>query len=114
MLVINTIRYLFPKLSIEHQASPSWLRRQRYDGYIAQHRVAVEYNGEQHYHPIERFGGEHGLRHTQERDRKKLELSAEHGVEVIVFRYDDLLSETAIRDRIQKAIDRQRKRECES
>jgi very-short-patch-repair endonuclease len=33
--------------------------------------LAVEYDGEQHYKAVERFGGEEGLRRTQENDKRK-------------------------------------------
>jgi hypothetical protein len=104
MMIINASRIIFPELHIEHQASPSWLGRQRYDAYITEHRIAIEYNGEQHYHPVERFGGVAGLVATQSRDREKLQLSARHGVKVVIFRFDELISEAVIRERIEAAI----------
>lgn len=110
MLLINTLRSLFPVLEVEHQASPPWLGRQRFDGYIAQHKIAIEYNGEQHYYPIERFGGKEGLRRTQERDREKLRLAAENGVEVIVLKYDQKLSEAKLRKLVEAAMSRQAER----
>jgi hypothetical protein len=110
MLLINTVRSLFPDLHVEHQASPSWLGQQRFDGYIADRGVAIEYNGAQHYYPVERFGGQAGLRRTQERDARKLELAARHGVEVVVVRHDENLSEKALRERIEAALNRQAER----
>ena len=37
--------------------SPEWLGRQRFDIYFPKYNIAVEYNGQQHYAPIEKFGG---------------------------------------------------------
>ena len=110
MMVIHTVRFLFPELTVEHQASPPWLGRQRFDGYIKEHKVAFEYNGEQHYYPVARFGGEGGLRQTKERDRRKIELAAQHGVEVVIFHCDEELTEALISKRVQEAITRQVKR----
>jgi|GEM_PF-3297486 len=104
MMAINAARLLFPDLRIDHQASPPWLGRQRYDGYIAEYGIAIEYNGEQHYRAIEAFGGEAGLRSTQGRDRRKVELSKQHGIEVVVFRFDENITEEVIRKRIETAI----------
>lgn len=106
-MLINTVKYLFPSLTVNHQASPEWLGRQRFDGFIPEHAIALEYNGQQHYQPVSIFGGEAGLVATQERDRRKLALAKENGVEVVIFRFDETLSEELIAGRISKAIDKQ-------
>jgi hypothetical protein len=106
MLLVNTIKHLFPEYTVEHQASPAWLGRQRYDAFIPELRIAIEYNGEQHAYPIERFGGELGLVATQARDKRKRELSNQNGVELVVFWFDEELSEEDTRGRIQEAIDK--------
>lgn len=107
MLVVKTVRHLFPYLTVEHQASPQWLGRQRFDAYIAEKKVAIEYNGEQHYQSVDLFGGAEGLAATQARDQRKLQLADQHGVEVIVFSHNESLSEELIQRRVQAAIDRQ-------
>ena len=106
-MLINTVKYLFPALTVHIQASPEWLGRQRFDGFIPEHSIALEYNGEQHYQPVSIFGGEAGLSATRERDKRKLELAKENGVEIVIFRFDETLSEELIARRISKAIDRQ-------
>jgi len=106
-MLINTVKYLFPALTVRHQASPEWLGRQRFDGFIPEHNIALEYNGQQHYQPVSIFGGEAGLVATQERDLRKLALAKENGVEVVIFRFDETLSEQLIAGRISKAIDKQ-------
>lgn len=42
---------------ILYEYSPDWLGKQRFDIYIPKYNIAIEYNGEQHYKPIARFGG---------------------------------------------------------
>ena len=110
MLVVNTVRYLFPDFTVEHQASPQWLGRQRFDAYIQEKKVAIEYNGAQHYQPVNLFGGEAGLAATQARDQQKLHLAEQHGVEIVVFSHDETLSDELIQHRVQAAIDRQESR----
>lgn len=106
-MLIRTVKYLFPALTVDQQASPEWLGRQRFDGFIPEHGIALEYNGEQHYHPVGLFGGEAGLIATQKRDQRKLALAKQHGVEVVIFRYDEVLSEDLIARRVSNAIERQ-------
>jgi hypothetical protein len=50
---------------------------------IPSHRVAVEYQGQQHFEPIEFFGGEDAFRQTVERDERKKRLCDENGIRLI-------------------------------
>ena len=45
--------------------------------------------GEQHYGPVEVFGGEAGFLRTRERDERKRELCARVGVQLEYVRFDD-------------------------
>jgi len=68
---------------------PTFLAGLRYDVYIPELRLAVEYQGEQHFRPIEAFGGKEGFLRTVERDRLKAQLSKINGVRVEYIRYDE-------------------------
>jgi hypothetical protein len=46
---------------------------QRFDIYLPQFNIAIEYQGDQHFKEIELFGGKDGLIRTQENDKKKRE-----------------------------------------
>jgi hypothetical protein len=69
------------------QWSASWLGRQSIDVYVPSINVAFEYQGQQHYQPVELFGGEQGLIATQSRDRIKRERLTKHGVRLIEWHY---------------------------
>lgn len=45
----------------------------RYDFYLPKYRAAIEYDGRQHFQPIESWGGEAEMLNTQYRDRVKNE-----------------------------------------
>lgn len=68
--------------------SPDWLGKQRFDIYIPKYNIAIEYNGEQHYKPITRFGGVLGYNKTVERDSYKLEKCKANNCKLYVLRYD--------------------------
>lgn len=93
---------LFPDRRIRREASPSWLGRQRLDIYLPELALAVEHQGEQHFFPIEAFGGQSALEKTQERDRRKRALCKEHGVSVIDVRFDDPITMPSLRNRLQR------------
>jgi hypothetical protein len=42
------------------QGNPDWLAGQRFDVWLPEISVAVEFNGIQHYEPVDFFGGESG------------------------------------------------------
>ena len=79
----------FPDLKIISQYSPHWLGRQRIDIFIEEINLAIEYNGKQHYEPIDFFGGKDGLINNQNRDRLKKLKCIENNVHLIEIKYND-------------------------
>lgn len=67
------------------QYNPNWLGRQRIDFYIPRYNVAIECQGEQHFKPIEYFGGEENFQENIERDDRKRRLCEENGVRLLYF-----------------------------
>jgi len=67
----DKIKLKFSNLTVISQASPHWLGRQRFDIYLPEINLAIEYNGVQHYKAVDLFGGEQGLIQTQQRDFEK-------------------------------------------
>ena len=70
-----------------YQYRPEWLGHQSLDLYIPSLQVGIEYQGIQHYTPVDFFGGEEALAHRQELDRQKSELCRENGVRLIQWPY---------------------------
>jgi len=50
--------------------------------------LAVEYQGEQHFKPIEIFGGEKGFQENKERDKRKKMLCEANGIRLEYINYD--------------------------
>ena len=50
-------------------------------------KLLIEYNGEQHYNPIEKWGGEEKLIIQQERDARKKQYCEEHNIPLLVIPY---------------------------
>ena len=70
-----------------YQYRPDWLERQSLDLYIPSLKTAIEYQGIQHYLPIEFFGGEEALQQRQELDQRKDQLCRENDVRLILWPY---------------------------
>lgn len=50
-------------------------------------QLLIEYNGEQHYTPIEKWGGEEKLAIQQERDTRKIEYCKNNNIPLLVIPY---------------------------
>lgn len=73
----------FPEVRFIRQGSPAWLGRQRFDIWIPDRNIAIEYQGEQHFHPVQLFGGEAGLEKTMRRDDHKRNLCKQNNCMLI-------------------------------
>lgn len=87
--MLHLLRECLAPFPVIPQASPKWLGGLRYDAYAPGLRLAIEYQGKQHFEAVEFFQGTDGLAATQERDHKKAVLSQLNGVRLEYIRYDD-------------------------
>lgn len=94
---------LYPDTIYQYHAH--WLNRQSLDMYIPSLRIAFEYQGIQHYQPVELFGGQDGYNHRVELDNKKRKLCIENHVHLIEIRYDEHVTPRKISQLIKKAIE---------
>jgi len=70
-------------------AQPIWLEPQHLDIFLPELSLAIEYMGEQHYRPVEYFGGNEGFEATTARDERKSEICKKVGVNLVYVRFDD-------------------------
>jgi hypothetical protein len=71
----------------EHRIVP---HRYRFDFYLPDLDIYIEFNGKQHYTPVELFGGEAAYLATKERDRCKRVLVKQHGGRLVVLTHVNL------------------------
>lgn len=69
---------------------PGVVPRFRYDFYLPELNTFIEFHGQQHYFPIEYFGGEEGLSRTKERDLFKRDLIRTINMKIIYLNYKHL------------------------
>ena len=70
-----------------YQYRPRWLERQSLDLYIPSLETAIEYQGIQHYHSVEFFGGEEALTARRELDSQKKQRCAKNHVRLVEWPY---------------------------
>lgn len=75
-----------------YQYRSDWLNKQSLDVFVPSLNIGFEYQGEQHYHPVDFFGGEEGYKNTIERDKRKFQICKKHNVSIIYWKYDEIIN----------------------
>lgn len=79
--------------------------RLRLDVYCPSYKLAAEYHGRQHFYYVEHFHGDmDGFIESKQRDQRKMELCQEADIALVVFRYNDLLDEDTVFQRLLEAM----------
>ena len=86
LTLFHEVRKIYPDTLYQYR--PDWLGRQSLDLYIPSLKTAIEYQGIQHYHPVEFFGGQEALAHRQELDQVKKELCEKNRIRLVIWPYD--------------------------
>ena len=75
------------------------------DVYCPKYEIAAEFHGRQHYYYTSRFfESKYDFEEAVKRDEKKEQWCVDNGVALIVFRYNDSLTEQSVFDRLLEAI----------
>lgn len=74
----NKLNERFPNEKIIHHGKPKWLGRQHVDIWFPKYKIGVEFQGKQHYEPVEYFGGKEAFEKNILRDLKKKKLFIEN------------------------------------
>ena len=77
------IKDAFKGYEVIHHGNPVWLGRQHLDIYFPELNIGIEYQGLQHYEPVEYFGGTQAFEKNLERDAKKRELCEENNCSLL-------------------------------
>jgi len=103
-LLFQIVDRIFTNEEIVHHHRPEWLGGLELDIFVPSHRLAFEYQGEQHFDPVEIWGGKSALQETQARDARKRVLCAKARVTLLEIDYTESLTEQHIRKRISEAL----------
>ncbi|MCB5287914.1 MAG: hypothetical protein LHW64_08915 [Candidatus Cloacimonetes bacterium] len=85
-----------------YQYKPSFLSPQSFDIYIPSLRLAIEYQGVQHYQPIDFFGGEEAYLQYKLRDEKKRKICKENNILLIEWHYQEIVSKKNLKEKVSK------------
>ena len=82
ILANNNIKYIY---EASKKDGLDWLGLQSLDFYLPDYNVAIECQGEQHFKPIDFFGGEEKFKETKKLDLKKYKLCKEHKIDILYY-----------------------------
>ena len=102
--------YYGKRYSVIYQHRPFFLRSQKdgqmsYDIFISGINVAIEYQGKQHFEPVDYFGGQDAFEELRKRDRLKARLSVENGIKLVYINYWEEITKSLIIDRVGVELD---------
>lgn len=108
-LVYKIIKKNYKDYNVIYQYRPFFLKsdiggQMSYDIFITGIDVAIEYQGKQHFEPVEFFGGMDSYKRTVERDRIKRELSEKNGVKLIYINYWEDITPELVKEKINEVI----------
>lgn len=75
---------------------------QSIDVYVPEYRLAFEYQGIQHYQPVEVFGGVEGLQQREKLDEEKRKKCLDNNIFLVEWKYDEPISEAVLRRKLKK------------
>jgi len=103
-ILFKTVAYLLKGHEVIHHFRADWLARQELDIFVPSLNLAIEYQGEQHFEPIDAWGGDVALQKAQQRDKEKRLKCESKGVKLIYFDHTMDLTETFVARRIKLAL----------
>jgi len=92
------VRTILPNQDVVRHYRPDWLGGLELDIYLPQLGVALEYQGQQHFHAVAAWGGKEALTEVRRRDAGKVRLCRERGVPLATVDYTEPLTEEHVRE----------------
>jgi hypothetical protein len=99
-LLFNIVSRLVTVDKIIRHDRPEWLGGLELDIHIVNRKIALEYQGQQHFKAIKVWGGEDALQKLIARDKRKRELCIQKGVRLIEVLFSEPLTEQHILARL--------------
>lgn len=97
--LFKLIKKYFP--TAEMHSMPSWLTPQHLDVFLPQHLIAFEYQGRQHYEPVDFFGGHERFIDRVKLDKKKKRLCKENNVILIEWKFNEPITANNLKNKLK-------------
>lgn len=106
-LLYQIVCEIYPDYKIIRHYRPEFLNFLELDVYIPKLNIAFEYQGIQHFKPIEHWGGKKSLEQGKRRDKLKKKLCEENNIKLIYMYYYEELSKELVENKIDTILSNQ-------
>lgn len=103
-ILFHIVSRIFASSKIERHLRPQWMENLELDIYLPKEKIAFEYQGQQHFYPIEHWGGDIAFENLIKRDKRKKELCTELGIMLIEIDYTEPLTFNYISEKINRSL----------
>jgi len=104
-LIYNLIKKIYPDKTVFFHYRPKFLKGLELDVFIEELDLGFEYQGIQHYKPVDYWGGEESLKKLKIRDKRKRKICSAEGIDIIYFDYTEKITEDLILSKIRTLYD---------
>lgn len=99
-LLAKLVGQIFPGQEIVRHLRPDWLEKLELDIWLPGINTAIEYQGQQHFHPIKAWGGQEALDGVRHRDARKAELCERLEIRLVTIDYTEPLTYEHVSQRL--------------
>ena len=103
-ILFKIVGGLFKDEQVLYHSKPRFLNGLELDIYLPSLKLAIEYQGVQHYKPVNHWGGNEALSELKKRDRKKDRLCKINDIKLLKFSYKKAISSEFIEGKIRSVI----------
>jgi len=100
-LLFYIVSSQYPEYSIRRHYRPKFLEGLELDIYIEELKLGIEYQGIQHFQPIEHWGGQNAFVNLVQRDNRKKALCEALGIRLVFFNYNEKISNELVFNRLK-------------
>jgi len=99
MRLYNLVKTFF--LEAQHHGTPNWLKPQHLDVFVPSKKLAFEYQGRQHFEPIDFFGGEESFKNIKKLDQRKMQKCKLNGTLLLYWRYNEPINREVLIEKLK-------------
>ena len=108
LLCYQLMTEIYKKNTVVHQYRPYFLKSEKgqlsYDVFVFGKNIALEYQGKQHFEPVDIFGGKEAFEKQKERDFIKKKISEQCDVHLIYVNYWENITKDLIKKKIKEVL----------
>lgn len=99
-LLYHLVCQIFPTERVVRHYRPEFLEYLELDVFIPKLKIGIEYQGIQHFKPVDHWGGEKSFKQVVKRDARKKKLCLENDIKLIYFYHNEEISEELVKNKL--------------